>query len=159
LNVAEIAVELLGVTSALATRKQTDVVRQRDTTQRRRDDMIETAKHVLAPADRNVTLTELAVRAHTTPFHLARVFKATVGISAHDYQVRVRLSQALKNVLDSSESFSDIAVRSGFSSHSHFSLAFRRHVGLTPLQVRRLARSGTAGEVSKIVTALMKSID
>jgi AraC-like DNA-binding protein len=90
----------------------------------------------------------------TTPFHLARIFREHVGVSVHEYNLRLRLMRALPDLLDTDRGITEIALDHGFSSHSHFTYAFRRRAGLTPNELRRIAKQGTRREVSKIVIAL-----
>jgi AraC family transcriptional regulator len=51
-----------------------------------------------------------------------------------------RLRAALDEVLASSRGITDIGIGLGFSSHSHFTAAFRRAFGVTPSGLRRGAR-------------------
>lgn len=75
---------------------------------------------------------ELAVRLDVSPFHLARVFRAETGLSIHQYLLRVRMAGALARLCDDSASISRLALDLGFSSHSHFTVAFQRLFGASP---------------------------
>jgi AraC-like DNA-binding protein len=61
--------------------------------------------------------------------------------------------RALPDLLDTDRGITEIALDHGFSSHSHFTYAFRRRADLTPNELRRIAKQGTRREVSKIVIA------
>ena len=63
------------------------------------------------------------------------------------------LSRALDAVLDSDHGLTEIALDAGFASHSHFTAKFRALFGHTPQELRRGARSTTARELRRIVTA------
>jgi AraC-like DNA-binding protein len=58
------------------------------------------------------------------------------------YHLRLRLARALDLIADR-EDFAALALDLGFSSHSHFSAAFRQAYGCTPSEFRE-ALSGRA---------------
>jgi AraC-like DNA-binding protein len=90
-----------------------------------------TREYIEARFDRDVTLTELAKVAGLSPFHLARVFRAEVGLPPHAYLESVRVREAQRLIRDG-ESLAGVAHRVGFVDQSHFTHRFRRLVGVTP---------------------------
>jgi transcriptional regulator GlxA family with amidase domain len=64
-----------------------------------------------------------------------------------------RLTAALDDVLDTSRDLATVGVDFGFSSHSHFTAAFRKIFGTTPSLLRRSANRRDATEMRKILTA------
>lgn len=68
--------------------------------------------------------------------HLQRIFRRQVGVSIHDYVVRLRVLSALARLLEGDGDLSSIACDVGFSSHSHLSGAFRRILGQPPTVLR-----------------------
>jgi AraC family transcriptional regulator len=112
---------------------------------------------LLASSEAPPSLSELATHAATTPFHLARIFHEHVGVPVHEYDLRLRLMRALPHLLDTDRGITEIALDHGFSSHSHFTYAFRQRAGLTPNEFRRIAKQGTRQEVSKIMIALSQA--
>jgi len=74
-----------------------------------------------------------------SPFHLCRVFRALTGTSVSRYRHRLRLRAALESVAEARADLSAVALEYGYSSHSHFTAAFRREFGMTPTQFRRAA--------------------
>jgi AraC family transcriptional regulator len=120
----------------------------------RRGGIVESAQLLIASqATTRWTLYTLAQRIGCSPFHLAHVFSEVVGVSIHQYQLRVRLGAALDQVVDSDRGLSAIAVDAGFTHHSHFSAAFRRAFGITPSALRRDASSRDVSRLRKILTA------
>ena len=92
-------------------------------------------RHLAVRYAERFTLSELA-RAHgVSVFHLARVFRRATGQSIHAYRSELRLRAALERLADG-EDVSTVAFDLGFSSHSHFSSAFRRAFRTTPSQLR-----------------------
>jgi AraC-like DNA-binding protein len=99
-------------------------------------------------------LVEIAAALGISPFHLARTFREETGISLHQFLVRLRLIEALDRLSAGAPDLSAIAFGVGFSSHSHFSLAFRRGLGLSPSEARRVVtRSSNPDAVSSSVRA------
>jgi AraC-like DNA-binding protein len=95
------------------------------------------AKLVLAsdPA-RRWTLAEVAGHVGVSPVYLTQVFAQVEGAPLYRYQLRLRLARALDRLGDR-EDLTDLALDLGFSSHSHFSAAFRQHYGQSPGDFRR----------------------
>ena len=86
----------------------------------------------------NVTLAELAAASGVSPYHLARVFRAEMGLPPHAYQVQLRVERA-RRLLAAGRSAGEAAAAVGFCDLSHLSRHFRRHVGVPP---GTYARSG-----------------
>jgi AraC-like DNA-binding protein len=74
-----------------------------------------------------------------SPAYLTDVFRRVEGISLHQYLTQLRLARALVD-LPHTDNLTMLAIDNGFSSHSHFSAAFRRAFGCTPSQFRRMTR-------------------
>jgi AraC family transcriptional regulator len=90
--------------------------------------------------EEEITVASLAGQAHLSAFHFTRMFTAAIGVSPHRYVSRRRLENAMAMLADGSLPLSEIAHRSGFSSQAGFNRAFRRVVGMTPGEYRRLVR-------------------
>jgi AraC family transcriptional regulator len=82
--------------------------------------------------EQNVSLLTLAQQAHVSPFHFARLFRATVGMSPHQFVLRLRLQRALHLMRSGRMTLAQIAVESGFHDQPHFTRAFRKFLGATP---------------------------
>ncbi len=110
---------------------------------------VERAKLLLfsEPA-RKWTLSEIASRVETSPFHLTRLFRAITGMPLHRYLVLTRLAIALDRILDGQDDFAALACEFGFSSHSHLAVAFRSVYGLTPSAARAGAQPSDAARLS-----------
>jgi AraC-like DNA-binding protein len=101
---------------------------------------------------RRVGLGELARQAGYSPYHLCRLFKQQTGLSIHRYLQHLRLRESLELLVESPRrSVAEIALGLGFSSHSHFSSAFRGHFALSPQAFRRRANGHTLRELRKIL--------
>jgi AraC family transcriptional regulator, regulatory protein of adaptative response / methylated-DNA-[protein]-cysteine methyltransferase len=99
------------------------------------------ARYIEAHADEALPLARLARRAHLSPAHFQRRFKALLGVSPKAYQDGVRLAR-LKAGLRSGGAVLDAIVGAGFSSTSRVYGEAARSLGMTPSSYR----AGGAGE-------------
>jgi AraC family transcriptional regulator len=88
-----------------------------------------------------LSLREVADAVGASPFHLARVFRRQTGRSVHGFRTQLRLRAALDRMVGGGGDLIHIALEVGFSSHSHFTAAFRAVFGAVPSAVRDRARS------------------
>jgi AraC-like DNA-binding protein len=100
-------------------------------------DLAENAKAELsrslgAPAK----LADVAERLEVSPFHLCRAFRRATGSTVHRYRNGLRLAASLEMLRETRRGVTDVALALGFSSHSHFTAAFRREYGVTPRAFR-----------------------
>ena len=98
------------------------------------------AKLVLAsdPA-RRWTLAQIAGDVGVSPVYLTQVFAQAEGMPLYRHQLRLRLARAL-DLLGSYDDLTMLALDLGFSSHSHFTAAFRQLYGQSPADFRRSVR-------------------
>jgi AraC family transcriptional regulator len=97
-------------------------------------------EYIIENLEGNPTLGQMAAVAHLSPYHFARQFKAATGLSPYQFVISRRVERAqhlLRN--DEELGLAEVALRSGFSDQSRFSLQFKRITGLTPRQFRIFA--------------------
>lgn len=112
---------------------------------RRQREVVENLKGLLARScAKSPHLDELAEAAGVSPFHLCRLFKRATGTTLHRYQTSLKLRLAFDRVADPRCDLGELAFSLGFSSHSHFTAAFRKEFGAAPTDFRRLASSPVA---------------
>jgi AraC family transcriptional regulator len=80
---------------------------------------------------RRWTLADIAAQIRGSPVYLTQVFQQVEGIPLYRYQLRLRLARALDLIAQCGD-LSALAADLGFSSHSHFSAAFRQAYGRSP---------------------------
>ena len=108
-----------------------------------RQRLVDRAKLLLAgDLTRRWTLAEIAAEIGGSPVYLTQAFQQVEGMPLYRYHLRLRLAHAL-NLMADCEDVAALAQDLGFSSHSHFSAAFRQAYGRTPTAFRQaaLARS------------------
>jgi AraC family transcriptional regulator len=84
---------------------------------------------------RRWTLGEIAKEIGGSPVYLTQVFRQVEGLPLYRYQLRLRLARALA-LIDEYDDLSALATDLGFSSHSHFSAAFRQAYGRSPSEFK-----------------------
>lgn len=95
------------------------------------------AKIVLArDLTRRWTLAEIAAEVGCSPVYLTQVFQQVEGVPLYRYQLRLRLARAL-DLMAEYEDLTALGLDLGFSSHSHFSAAFRDAYGRSPSEFRQ----------------------
>jgi AraC-like DNA-binding protein len=87
---------------------------------------------------RRWTLAEIAREVRGSPVYLTQVFQQVEGLPLYRYQLRLRLARAL-DLLPQYDDLAALGLDLGFSSHSHFSAAFRAAFGRSPSEFRQSA--------------------
>src|SRR5437870_12455651 len=90
------------------------------------------AQYVQDNLHRELRLAELSGLVHMSPYHFARLFKQSTGVSPHRFLVRRRIEQARALLAAQTLPIAEIARSVGFRTPSHFTTTFRRVTGITP---------------------------
>ena len=88
---------------------------------------------------RRWTLSNIAAEIRGSPVYLTQVFQQTEGIPLYRYHLRLRLARAL-DLIAQFDDLSALAAELGFSSHSHFTAAFRQAYGRSPTAFKQSAQ-------------------
>ena len=88
--------------------------------------------------DQRITLDDLAASVSVHPVHLARAFRKRYLCSVGDHIRKLRIEAACRELLNSSESISEVALRTGFSDQSHLCRALKRYAGISPSHLRQV---------------------
>jgi AraC family transcriptional regulator len=99
--------------------------------------LVDRIKLVLASdLSRRWTLAEIAAEVRGSAVYLTQVFQQVEGMPLYRYQLRLRLARAL-DLLAEYDDLTTLSFDLGFSSHSHFSAAFRDAYGWSPSEFKR----------------------
>jgi AraC family transcriptional regulator len=82
-----------------------------------------------------LTLREVAREVGVSPIYLTQLFRQVEGIPLYQYALNLRMAAAL-DALSESCDLTRLAIDLGFSSHSHFTAAFRSRFGVSPSRLR-----------------------
>lgn len=104
-----------------------------------RQKIVDRAKRVLASdPTRRWTSTEVGREVGVSPVYLTQLFQQVEGVPLYRYHLRLRLTRAL-DLLDRYDDLTMLGLELGFSSHSHFTAAFRQAYGQSPRAFQRSA--------------------
>ncbi|WP_395683674.1 helix-turn-helix domain-containing protein [Dokdonella sp.] len=101
---------------------------------------VATALWLDAHAHQAIDLDAAAREAALSPYHFLRVFGAVLGVTPHQYLVRVRLRRAARLLADAERPITEVAFDVGFGDVSNFVRTFGRAAGMSPRAFRRAAR-------------------
>lgn len=93
----------------------------------------ELCRYIQDHSGETLSLERLSKRAHLSPFHLQRRFKAVLGVTPKDFVESCRLAM-LKQNLRSGRSVADATYEAGFGSSSRVYERASRRLGMTPKQ-------------------------
>ena len=99
----------------------------------KRRDMVEHAKEIVLLRFReDLALPDIARTVGCSAFHLCRAFKLETGWQLHQFRDQVRLRVGLEELRSRRGDLTGLALDLGYSSHSHFTAAFKRVFGVPP---------------------------
>jgi AraC-like DNA-binding protein len=137
LGVDEVALEFIARFAGSGAGKRSTLARVLARDRRR---VVRTALWLEAHAHESISLDDAAAQANRSPFHFLRLFSRVLGVSPHQYLVRIRLARAATLLAEREHSVTDVAYAVGFRDLSNFVRTFRRAAGVSPTGFRRAAR-------------------
>lgn len=85
---------------------------------------------------KSILLSEVAKLANMTEPSFSRFFKTKTGISFIDSLLEIRLGNASRLLIDTTQSVSEVAYSCGFNNISNFNRIFKKKKGCTPKEFR-----------------------
>lgn len=76
----------------------------------------------------------LAANAAMSERKLQSLFKEVFGITIYQYALKVKMEEAKKMIETRKYTISEVGYKIGYSNLSHFTAAFKKHVGINPKQ-------------------------
>jgi AraC family transcriptional regulator len=98
------------------------------------DELARLDRHIARNLDTPLTLDGLSSLLGRSRFHFARLFKASTGVTPHQYVIRRRVERA-RELLRAGGVIAEVALAVGFASQSHLTAHVRRAFGCTPGQL------------------------
>ena len=102
-----------------------------------REPLREAQRHVVENVAGELSVEALAARAHMSPRHFARAFRAETGVTPARYVEQVRLEAARRLLEETSEPIAAVAVRCGFGTPETMRRVFLRAFDVGPAEYRR----------------------
>ncbi|OFD92392.1 AraC family transcriptional regulator [Bacillus mycoides] len=87
--------------------------------------------------DEELKLKDMAKHFFVSEEHFSRMFKKSFGLNFTSFLTRYRLYKAYEDIINSTNSIQDIAVKHGFPNVKSFISQFKGKYGYTPLQYRK----------------------
>ncbi len=104
---------------------------------------LDLARHLLRARDlassryaEPLDVAALARRAHVSPSHFNRTFKAAYGATPHQFLIARRMERAALLLRETDRSVTEISIDVGFRSLGSFSATFSRWLGVSPSAYR-----------------------
>lgn len=109
-------------------------------------DRLERARALMQASygDNSLSVERIASHVGLSPFHFTRLFTAATGKAPHAHLTQVRIEEAKLLLGNTCLPIAEIAQRTGYSTHAHFTGMFGRHVGMTPAAWRTHVRGERA---------------
>ena len=133
----EVALRLAGATATLTTGSPRRPVK---VSQRDEKRVAEAIRLIESQSEEHLSLSDLAGKAATSPYHFLRSFRAIVGLTPYQFLLRTRLHRAAVRLRITGDAVSRIAFEAGFGDLSTFNRRFRRVMGQTPSEYRLSSR-------------------
>ena len=112
-----------------------------------RKDPVDEASNIISTSfDEPLEINQIAQDVGLSVSQLNRRFRAVYQMTPSQYLQRVRVHEASRALAESDETIGKVALDTGFYDQAHLTRTFRRWMGMTPSDFRRLSgQSQTAG--------------
>lgn len=104
---------------------------------KRSDDLSEVIAFIHSNFRKKITLDQLCKAANMSRSSLMRSFTRTIGMAPLQYQLQLRISEAMQLLQMSHKSLSSIAFEMGFSDCNYFGRQFKKITGYSPMEYRK----------------------
>lgn len=104
-------------------------------------DINKVIEYIESNYQKDIYLTEVAEKFHTSDKYLSSLFKDTIGIGFHEYLTSFRIERAKSLLIDTDLSVNQIGEMIGFTNYSTFFRLFKKYEGINPSQYRENYRN------------------
>ncbi len=118
-----------------------------------REPLREVQRSVVEHVSGEHSVDAMAERAHMSPRHFARAFRAETGVTPARYVERVRLEAARRRLEDTSEPIAVVAHACGFGTAETMRRVFLRALDVAPAEYRRRFQANSSVTVPAVVAA------
>ena len=100
----------------------------------------EKLKEILHFENDNISLTTLSEELGVHPVHISRAVPKYFSVSLGEYLRKIKLQRAMRLLLSSDKTLTEIAHQAGFSDQSNFNHNFKRYYEVTPGYFRKMLK-------------------
>ncbi|MCH2233634.1 MAG: AraC family transcriptional regulator [Crocinitomicaceae bacterium] len=90
--------------------------------------------------DKNISLDFICNEFQLHPNYIIRKFREVTGYKLSEYLMKIRLEHSIQDLIQTNNSAGIIALDNGFYDQSHFNRSFKKNIGKSPMQFKRLIR-------------------
>lgn len=100
--------------------------------------ILEIQKYIDENMTEPITLSQISKLFYNDPYYISHLFRKITGYSFKDYVILQRISKAKDLLFFTSQDITAVGLNSGFNNVNHFIRIFKKYVGTTPYQFRKL---------------------
>lgn len=89
---------------------------------------------------KNISMDLLSNEFQLHPNYIVRKFREVTGYKLSEYLIKIRVEDSIQDLIQSDSTAGTIALQNGFYDQSHFNRSFKKNIGKSPLQFKRLIR-------------------
>lgn len=87
----------------------------------------------------DLSLDDICQVVSLSPQHFNKIFRKYTGTTFVDYLIHYRITMASQLLQETNLKVKEIAVRVGFNSQDYFTKVFRKEIGMSPMEYRKLS--------------------
>lgn len=89
--------------------------------------------------EKAITTKDIASIPNLSLYHFCRSFKKTTTMTPKQYIIKMKIDRAKNLLLKKDTNIIQVGLMTGFENHSHFSNVFKKYVGTSPRDYRRIS--------------------
>jgi AraC family transcriptional regulator len=101
------------------------------------DSILKAKNYIRANFTNKIRLKDIARNAHTSLYHLCRIFKRAESTSLHQFLLDARLEYAVGLLIHTTKNIGEIGSLSGFGRQDYFTAAFKKRYKVPPTIYRK----------------------
>lgn len=101
------------------------------------DRLTEITNYIKENYSQDLSIDVISAKFNLSPEYLSRFFKKYMGMTIHNYINTVRLEKSYRDLMNTDQSITEIALENGFPNEKSFNKVFKTFYNITPNQYRK----------------------